>query len=81
MDYRRCISRWIKQKIGKEEYNYKPTLKSLFNMLKWAKKDLKNKDEKVKHIINYSKEYRILRKNDIKLLVERNNCRRNGKKK
>lgn len=49
-------------------------------MLKWAKKDLNNKDEKVKHIINYSKEYRILRKNDIKLLVERNNCRRNGKK-
>lgn len=66
--YKRCISRWIKQKIGKEEYNYKPTLKSLCEMLKWAKLDFKNKDEKIERIINNSKQYKILKRNDIKKL-------------
>lgn len=31
--YKRCITRWVRQKIGRERYNYKPTLKSLFEML------------------------------------------------
>lgn len=30
--YKRCIIRWVKQKLGKEKYNYKPTLKSLIEM-------------------------------------------------
>ena len=67
--YKRCISRWIKQKTGKEKYNYKPTLKGLFEMLKWAKQDLKNKNEKIERIINYSKKYKILKRKDIKELV------------
>ena len=33
--YKRCVLRWIKQKLGKEKYNYKPTLKGLIQMLKW----------------------------------------------
>lgn len=45
--YKRCVSRWVKQKIGKEKYNYKPTLKGLFEMLRWAKQDIKNKNEKI----------------------------------
>ena len=64
--YKRCITRWIKQKIGKEKYNYKPTLKSLIEMLKWANQDIKNKNEKIKRIIDNSKEYKILKKKDIK---------------
>ena len=67
--YKRCISRWIKQKIGKEKYNYKPTLKSLFEMIKWASQDFKNKTQKIESIINNSKKYKILKKKDIKLLV------------
>ena len=66
--YKRCISRWIKQKTGKEEYNYKPTLKSLFEMLKWANQDFKNKNEKIERIINNSKDYKILKKKDIEKL-------------
>ena len=68
MIYKRCITRWIKQKIGKEKYNYKPTLKSLFEMLKWAKQDTKNKKEKIKQIINNSKKYKILKNRNIKKL-------------
>ena len=67
--YKRCISRWIKQKLGKENYNYKPTLKSLFKMLKWANQDFKNKTQKIERIINNSKKYKIVKKKDIKLLV------------
>ena len=64
--YKRCITRWIKQKIGKEKYNYKPTIKSLLEILKWVNQDIKNKDEKIKRIVDNSKEYKILKKNDIK---------------
>lgn len=63
--YKRCILRWIKQIIGKEKYNYKPTLKGLFMMIKWARDDLKNKDKKIKNIIDNSKQYKILKINDI----------------
>ena len=66
--YKKCISRWIKQKIGNEEYNYKPTLKSLFEMLKWARLDFKNKNEKIECIINNSKKYKILNQKDIEKL-------------
>ena len=64
--YKRCITRWVKQKIGKEKYNYKPTLKSLFEMLKWAKQDVKNKKEKIERIKNNSKNYKILKNKDVK---------------
>ena len=71
--YKRCISRWIKQKFGKEAYNYKPTLKGLIEMLGWAKDGVKYKHEKIKLIINNSKKYRILKKKDIKELEKCDN--------
>ncbi len=67
--YKRCITRWLKQKLGKEKYNYKPTLKSLIEMLNWAKQDIKNKNEKIERIKNNSKNYKILKKKDIKKLI------------
>ena len=42
--YFRVIKRWFKQKINIEEYDYKPTIKSLKEMIKWAKKYNKKKD-------------------------------------
>lgn len=66
--YKRCITRWVRQKIGRERYNYKPTLKSLFEMLKWAKQDLKNKKEKIERIKNNSKKYMFLKSKDVKML-------------
>ena len=66
--HKRCICRWIKQRLGKENYNYKPTLKSLFEMLGWANQDFKNKNEKIERIINYSKKYKILKNKNIKKL-------------
>lgn len=66
--YKRCICRWLKQKLGIEKYNYKPTLKSLLQMLKWAKQDFKNRNEKIQYIMDTSKHYEILKKNDIRIL-------------
>lgn len=59
--YVRCLKRWIKQKLGKEKYNYKPTLKGLVQMMKWAHSDIKNKDEKINYIRENSKNYKILK--------------------
>lgn len=41
----RVFKRWIRQKIGKEKYNSKPTLRFLFNNIKWVFefKRMKNK--------------------------------------
>ena len=59
--YTRCLKRWIKQKIGKETYNYKPTLKGLMQMIKWAHSDIQNKDEKINCIRENSKKYEIIK--------------------
>lgn len=69
--YKRCILRWVKQKIGLETYNYKPTIKSLFEMLRWAKQDIRNKNKKIDYIRNNSKKYKILNRKDVKVLIRR----------
>lgn len=63
--YKRCVLRWIKQKLGKEKYNYKPTLKGLIQMLKWAYHDMKNKDEKINYIKENTKKYEIINNKSI----------------
>lgn len=63
--YVRCLKRWIKQKLGKEEYNYKPTLKGLIQMFKWAYQDIKNKEEKLRYIKENSKKYEIINDKNI----------------
>ena len=58
--YKNCVFRWVKQKTGKESYNYKPSLKSLFEMLKWIKQDIKNKNLKLQRIADNCKKYKII---------------------
>lgn len=63
--YKRCVLRWLKQKLCIEHYNYKPTLKNLFEMLKWAKNDIKNKECKIEYIKNNTNNYKIINKKDV----------------
>lgn len=63
--YKRCIMRWIKQKIGKEEFNYKPTMKGLIQMMRWAHQDIKNKSEKINRIKENAKKYKIIKSNNL----------------
>lgn len=58
--YTRIIKRWIKQKLNLENYNYRPTIKSLLEMFKWAKDDLKNQHLKVKELSESAKNLIIL---------------------
>ena len=66
--YKRCISRWTKQKLGRERYDYKPTFKGLIQMINWAHKDLKSKEYKLGYIKENAKNYKIISKKDIELL-------------
>lgn len=66
--YKRCLSRWIRQRFGRENYNYKPTIKGLVQMLGWARNNTKNKDKKIQRIIDNCKEYKILNLEDINML-------------
>lgn len=63
--YQRCILRWFKQLLKIEKYNYKPTVKSLLQMLKWAKKDIKNKNQKINYIKSNTKNYKIINSKEI----------------
>lgn len=71
--YKRCVLRWIKQKIGTEPYNYKPTIKGLIQMIKWARQDIKNK--KIDYIKNNTQKYKVLKRKDVKNIGRNmNNC-------
>lgn len=69
--YKRCISRWIRQKRGIENYNYKPTFRSLIEMMVWARKNNKEKNKKIDRIINNCKEYKILNLKEINGIFDR----------
>lgn len=68
--YKRCFIRWIKQSIGLEHYNYKPTIKGLIEMFSWANSDFKKMDEKIEYIKNNSKKYEIISTKEIKNLIK-----------
>lgn len=68
--YKRCIMRWIKQKIGKEEYNYKPTLKGLKDMLGWARSNTKKRDLRISSAKELSKNVQILTLDDVNNMLK-----------
>lgn len=57
---RRILSRFLKQKLGIEKCNYKPTFKMLKMMYKWTKDFEDNKKDFEKHLKRYKKKLIIL---------------------
>ena len=51
--YKRIFKRWLKQKMGKEQYNYPPTLSQLLNMIKIANQYSKKEPSKLKSLEKY----------------------------
>lgn len=49
----RVIKRWIKQRLGKESYNYPPTLWQFYDMIRVAFLYLKNEPSKLKQLEKY----------------------------
>ena len=57
---RRIFTRFLKQKLGIEKCNYKPTLRMLKLMYKWTKDYEKERVDFEKHLEQYSKKLIIL---------------------
>ena len=62
--YTRIIKRWIKQKMDLESFNYKPTIKGLIQMIKWARNGLKKQNNQINELKQYN--LIILSNKDIK---------------
>ena len=68
--YYRVISRWLKEKTGKLDYNHPPTIKYLFTMLGYVKSF--NEKDKLNKLNKYPNKLVILNRKDIKKLKEVN---------
>lgn len=64
----RVIRRWIKQRLGKEPYNYHPTFYQLYDMIKVVNKYYKKEKEKIKKIEEYPDKVIYLTNKEIKSL-------------
>lgn len=51
--YKRVMTRWLKQKLGKERYNYPPTLFQFFDMLKTAHEYFQREKQKKESLAKY----------------------------
>ena len=54
----RTITRWVRQKTGKEEYNSKPTIKFLFCSIKWVLEYEKDKKEIMGYLSAFGSKYK-----------------------
>ena len=66
--YQRIIKRWIKQLLKIEKSNYKPTIKTLIEMINWLDQGLKKEEEKINALKKYES-FKLLTKTDIKKLT------------
>lgn len=69
--YFRVIKRWFKQKIGKEKYNYPPTLFQFFDMLRVASGYFKNESKKLDKLKEYDDKVVYLNYKDLNSLLKR----------
>lgn len=51
--YLRVVKRWFKQKLGKEKYNYPPTLFQFYDMIRVARLYFKHEKDKLKKLDEY----------------------------
>ncbi len=51
--YKRVITRWIKQRLGKERYNYPPTMFQLYDMLRITRGYFKKEPSKLESLKKY----------------------------
>lgn len=58
--YKRVITRWIKQRFGKERYNYPPTFWQLFDMLKVTRGYFKKEPIKKESLKPYADKVKYL---------------------
>lgn len=68
--YKRVVKRWFNQKLGKEEYNYPPTLHQFYDMLKISKSYFKHEKDKLQKISKYKDKVIYLSNKDLDCKIE-----------
>lgn len=63
--YFRVIKRWFRQKLGKEKYNYPPTLFQFYDMLRVARLYFKHEKDKLKKLEEYKDKVTYLSYKDL----------------
>ena len=71
--YKRVISRWIKQRVGKESYNYPPTFYQLFDMLRITYRYFKKEKKKLEELSKYSDKVIFLDKSELNEIKKSDN--------
>lgn len=66
--YGRVIKRWIRQRLGKEEYNYPPNLFQFFDTFKTVNRYLKKQPKIIERIEKYHEKVTYLSNKDLKKL-------------
>jgi adenylate kinase family enzyme len=63
--YKRVMTRWLKQRLGKERYNYPPTLFQFFDMLKTTRGYFKKEKSKKESLLPYKNKVIYLNYKDL----------------
>lgn len=58
--YKRVMTRWFKQRLGKESYNSPPTLFQFFDMLRYCRGYFKKEKDKLKTLEKYNDKVKYL---------------------
>lgn len=66
--YKRVITRWTNQKLGKEEYNYPPTLAGFLDMLRVVNSYYKKEKQKLDYINRFKEKLIYLDKEELNKL-------------
>ena len=69
--YKRVIKRWIKQRLGKEDYNYPPTLFQFYDMIRIAHNYIKKQPQKRKSLEKYKNKVKYLEKKELDKLLKK----------
>ena len=68
--YKQMISRWFKQRLGKEKYNYPPTIHQFFETIKDVKNYLKIEKTRLSELNKYKDKITFLNKKELNNLLK-----------
>ena len=68
--YKQMISRWFKQRLGKEKYNYPPTIHQLFETIKDVKNYSKIEKTRLSELNKYKDKIIFLNKKELNNLLK-----------
>ena len=68
--YKQMISRWFKQRLGKEKYNYPPTIRQFFETIKDVKNYSKIEKTRLSELNKYKDKITFLNKKELNNLLK-----------